>query len=39
MASQNAQKYMTKAAQFVTMSNELTTKAHRVRHHHSEAYC
>jgi hypothetical protein len=29
MASQNAQKYMTKAAQFVTMSNELMVKAHR----------
>jgi hypothetical protein len=29
MASQNAQKYMTKAAQFVTMSNELMAKAHR----------
>jgi Fe2+ transport system protein B len=28
MASQNAQKYMTKAAQFVTMSNELMAKAH-----------
>jgi hypothetical protein len=29
MASQNAQKYMTKAAQFITMSNELMAKAHR----------
>jgi hypothetical protein len=28
MASQNAQKYMTKATQFVTMSNELMAKAH-----------
>jgi hypothetical protein len=28
MASQNAQKYMTKAAHFVTMSNELMAKAH-----------
>jgi hypothetical protein len=28
MASQNAQKYMTKSAQFVTMSNELMAKAH-----------
>jgi hypothetical protein len=28
MASQNAKKYMTKAAQFVTMSNELMAKAH-----------
>jgi hypothetical protein len=28
MTSRNAQKYMTKAAQFVTMSNELMAKAH-----------